>query len=215
MTRSARRQLAAKEKKAKQKAIVTAVRGTPSIKEKRRLAVWNFYDLHDHAVAEMLKDETPSCKRGCAHCCKSPVMMSLAEAEAIIDRFPEVVARVRPKLEEHYVITDRLITEVNGRADLDEDRREVLFADRYWDEVGSCAFLENNECSVYEARPYPCRNYHVTSEPERCDGPAGTLVNIVYAVNPQRGMEVLGSMQPNGEVQVGFLPIITMYALRF
>lgn len=77
-------------------------------------------------------DQYVACKQGCSACCYTRVMMSQTEADAIGHKIGRPAVQLRPS----YVLPDM---------------------DAYGKNT-PCTFLENNACSIYEHRPFVCRN---------------------------------------------------------
>jgi Fe-S-cluster containining protein len=133
------------------------------------------------AVAE--SGRTISCRSGCGACCRQLVAISVIEAESLARlvaempaakqaviraRFAEAVRR----LEEQGLLDSRerhgdraLVAENRGSREASLQR----LSQRYFKLQIPCPFLENESCSIYEDRPLVCREYHVTSPPERCE----------------------------------------------
>lgn len=113
------------------------------------------------------------CTEGCAHastgCCSLIVLTELTEAEYIVARNREDVARALPKLLEQHA---RLVTEL---ADVDIVR---MFGDKAYEREAAaryhalrmpCAFLDDERrCTIYRDRPIACRTHFVLSAPELC-----------------------------------------------
>ena len=67
----------------------------------------------------------------------------------------------------------------------------VEFAGEYFRLGIPCPFLENESCSIHEARPMTCRSFSVTSPAENCRNP--TPDNIVMLKHPlPRPVEAFG-----------------------
>lgn len=185
-------------------------------KVKRRLALLNFYKELQLRIDAVHKEFDVSCRRGCHACCRMPVMMTSAEAEYIVDRYPATVRRALPALREQRVLLEAIGNPIlaSGRSLMLDDSGVAEVADRWWELGKSCALLIDGECSVYEARPYPCRNYHVTSDPALCGDVGGTLVQVVEPVAKTEGFQIMASHQPGSEVAVGYLPHTVLEAAK-
>lgn len=85
-----------------------------------------------------------ACKKGCSMCCNMAVTISSHEAKLIgdaIGRVPQVVGM-----------------------ETDPDVLASLYLNV------PCTFLINNECSIYEHRPSPCRtHFNISDYPQLCD----------------------------------------------
>lgn len=122
--------------------------------------------------------EPVSCQMGCAACCRMLVPLSPPEAFALRDYVAGLPAerqdRIRSRIDE---IDQRLIS--HGLASSLREIAETVEAipDEELDPVNRayyalrlpCPFLENEICSIYEARPAACRELLVTSPASFCD----------------------------------------------
>jgi maleate cis-trans isomerase/Fe-S-cluster containining protein len=124
-----------------------------------------------------------SCSKGCAACCRAqPVPVTPPEAYALlrlVENLPEprradVRARFADRANRlrNAGLADRFLT-IDGTGDVKELRDA---AQRYFRLGLACPFLEDGACSIYEDRPFVCREYLVTSPPEHCNDPFATPV---------------------------------------
>jgi len=110
------------------------------------------YSLVDSAIetmeqvwADLAQDEPDyACRKGCSWCCHQTVMVTAPEAllvaQYIRERFDEeTVARLR----------DRIVQNAENIEGLSNDER--------LDHGLACVFLQDGDCSIYPARPLPCR----------------------------------------------------------
>lgn len=98
--------------------------------------------------------EAVACRAGCSHCCYYHVAITAVEALVLVEHLNGLPAAKR----------DRLKEKVHETA---EQVRPISQADYMHTNI-PCAFLEDNHCSVYEARPVACRGFHsVDVEPCR------------------------------------------------
>ena len=104
---------------------------------------------HDSRIASAPDVGTLACRAGCTWCCHFSVDVRAVEVFSILD----FVDRSLPSEER-----DRIYAEVRansaklkGMDDMERMRRNV-----------KCPFLSAGRCSIYEARPQTCRNYHAT-----------------------------------------------------
>jgi Fe-S-cluster containining protein len=113
------------------------------------------------------------CTEGCTHamtgCCSLLVIVELAEAEYIVSRNRDAVARALPVLLEQHI---RLTSELGDIdvADMFADKaREREAGARYHAMRMPCAFLDSERrCTIYRDRPLACRTHFVVSAPELC-----------------------------------------------
>jgi hypothetical protein len=87
-------------------------------------------------LVSFVEPVTP-CKKGCSHCCYQTIIISSWEAEQIAKK------------------TNKKIAEFKGYNPETDSREELT--NRYTGQP--CTFLVNNECSIYEVRPFICRTH--------------------------------------------------------
>ena len=120
---------------------------------------------------------TISCRIGCAACCRMLVPLSPPEAFALKDyvdslpadrrhRIAHRMTETKQHLKEHGLL-DQLSAVAEGtETHSDEDFEPLNRA--YYSRRMPCPFLEQEMCSIYEARPAACRELLVTSPAEWC-----------------------------------------------
>jgi len=104
---------------------------------------------HDARLSAAPDVHTLACKNGCFWCCYFTVDVRAVEVFSILDFMerelsPEQQARVRREIAANSAM-------LQGVSELERMRRNV-----------KCPFLAEGRCSIYEARPQTCRNYHAT-----------------------------------------------------
>jgi hypothetical protein len=99
-----------------------------------------------------------ACRPGCAHCCRHPVGVTLAEALGLRAAIDELPARAAVPL----------------RAAV--RRSAAATADRSWAELAreSCPLLAQDRCAVYAARPLPCRGWR-SADADACAAAAAEV----------------------------------------
>jgi Fe-S-cluster containining protein len=115
---------------------------------------------------------TVSCQKGCGACCRQVVPLSPPEAWLIAD----VVAGMRQPRRDEVLAVFAHAGEVLERSGIDQQlagRIETVeqmmgLALSYFALGVPCPFLRDESCSIYPYRPSICREYLVTSPPERC-----------------------------------------------
>lgn len=119
-----------------------------------------------------------SCRMGCAACCRMLVPLSPPEAFALreyVEQLPEdrqasllqKVADSKSKLASHGLL-DRLQDVADATTPIPDEELDPLNR-AYYALRHPCPFLENEICSIYEARPAACRELLVTSPAALCD----------------------------------------------
>ncbi|HXS94697.1 MAG TPA: YkgJ family cysteine cluster protein [Candidatus Limnocylindrales bacterium] len=138
------------------------------------------------AIAVRRRGRPVSCSKGCSACCRiQPVPITPTEAYAIsllVDALPEPRRTV---IRERFSALVRTLQSA-GLAELYLEGRKAASleeaqanARKYLDSVLTCPFLEDDACSIYEQRPFACREYFVTSPKEFCVNPLSLPVEPV------------------------------------
>lgn len=104
---------------------------------------------HDARIASAPDVGTLACRAGCTWCCHFSVDVRAVEVFSILDFVerslpPEEKARIYSEVRANSAA-------LKGMDDMERMRRNV-----------KCPFLSAGRCSIYEARPQTCRNYHAT-----------------------------------------------------
>jgi Fe-S-cluster containining protein len=104
---------------------------------------------HDARLAAAPDVHTLACKNGCFWCCYFTVDVRAVEVFSILDFMerelsPEQQARVRGEIAANSAL-------LQGLSEQERMRRNV-----------KCPFLAAGRCTIYQARPQTCRNYHAT-----------------------------------------------------
>jgi Fe-S-cluster containining protein len=120
---------------------------------------------------------TISCRKGCAACCRMLVPLSAPEAFALSEYVEQLPPDRRTLLLNHLSDTkDRLKHEGLWERLNDVAETSKPVSDEELDPINQsyyalripCPYLENELCSIYEARPAACRELLVTSPAELC-----------------------------------------------
>lgn len=128
-----------------------------------------------------------SCKAGCGACCRQLIPITQPEAHhlrAVVGAMPE--AR-RSEIQRRFQNALSRLQQADmlaplSDADLWSGINPVHYGDAYFRLGIACPFLENESCSIHEARPMTCRAFSVTSPAENCRNPRPD--NIVPLKHP-------------------------------
>jgi Fe-S-cluster containining protein len=119
-----------------------------------------------------------SCRMGCAACCRMLVPLSPPEAFSLleyVEQLPEErqatigrkLAASKAELAAHGLL-DRLQAVADAERPISDEELEPINR-AYYALRHPCPFLEDEMCSIYEARPAACRELLVTSPAALCD----------------------------------------------
>jgi Fe-S-cluster containining protein len=117
--------------------------------------------------------EKISCTKGCGACCRNLVAISEVEARRIRDVVEHLPEPRRSTIRARFADARRRLQQAGlleklQAADHWTDADYADFVGVYFQQGIPCPFLEDGSCSVYDERPITCREYLVTSPPERC-----------------------------------------------
>jgi uncharacterized protein len=134
------------------------------------------YSSVDKTIAfgldRLLNDDgiVPTCRLGCCHCCRYPILVSIAEARTLAQFVKRIfsleqIEALRMRTQQWHQWDDSLrgrslSAGMAGRAGASP---QTMF----------CPMLVNGECSAYDARPLVCRTHFVYSHPHSCHGANG------------------------------------------
>ena len=120
---------------------------------------------------------TISCRMGCAACCRMLVPLSAPEAFALreylaqlpLDRRTYLLNRLSETKDRlsQAGLWDRLNDVAEASRTVPDEELDPINQSYYALRI-SCPYLENELCSIYEARPSACRELLVTSPAELC-----------------------------------------------
>jgi Fe-S-cluster containining protein len=159
----------------------TAPRSALTLARTLGAAIDREVDEHERAAGR-----APSCREGCASCCRQLVPVATLEAARLAELVSELPEPRRAEVRERFAhvvarMEERGLVEApaEGRArvalllDVDDDELDAAarwekVSRRYYAERLDCPFLEDERCSIYAERPLACREYRVISPPELC-----------------------------------------------
>lgn len=137
-------------------------------------------------VAIRKNGQPVTCAKGCSACCKiQPVPVTPVEAYGLLllveampePRREEILSRFRDCVE-RLDAAGVAETYLEGRPAASPEQAQANVR-RYLDLQLVCPFLEDDACSIYEIRPFTCREYFVTSPKEFCTDPLSLPVRRV------------------------------------
>lgn len=103
----------------------------------------------DNLIAKAIDDSPtkPACKAGCSYCCYYKVEVKAHELLLIHDH-----------MQKHFA--PATIAQVLDEAATNAELIRSLTPEQHLTRNIKCPLLVNNQCSVYQVRPYKCRNFH-------------------------------------------------------
>lgn len=136
-------------------------------------------DLTEKVAA---RGETITCHKGCSYCCSQYIAGTLQEVEAIVyylykhetalNSFTRIYPEWRAKVRENEAVFTRVkeaFNELSSSGPTVENQQNYLEASRlYLNQNIPCPFLDNDICSIYEVRPWPCASVVAVTPGEWC-----------------------------------------------
>lgn len=129
--------------------------------------------------------EQVSCKAGCGACCRQLVPVAETEARHLRDLIEAMPEPRRSAIRQRFADAATRLAEA-GLLDRLRDpagaAKTPEIALEYFDLGIPCPFLEDESCSIHPDRPLSCREFLVSSPPERCRTPR--LPGVERVVTP-------------------------------
>ncbi len=125
-----------------------------------------------------------SCRKGCAHCCRQLVPLSIPEAAMVYEFVMTMAAPRRSRVQSKFSAAVARLEKADLLAGLQHlqdpsisDRQMNAVARSYFEQAVACPFLEDECCSIYPVRPSMCREYLVCSPADHCRDPFGRRID--------------------------------------
>lgn len=114
-------------------------------------ALTKSYERYDNLIAKTIDESPtkPACKAGCAFCCHYKVEIRAHEMLLIKDYISKTFNAEK-------------ITAVLAEAETNAALIRTLTPEQHLTTNIKCPMLQDNQCSIYPARPFRCRNFHST-----------------------------------------------------
>ena len=128
------------------------------------------------------RGESITCHKGCSYCCSQFIGTTLEETEAIVyhlynheavlNNFVKSYPIWRARVRENQVVFDKIEEEFNAFISGGRTGNSLLgygeASISYLELNIPCPFLDNDECSIYEVRPYACASVVAITPGEWC-----------------------------------------------
>ena len=113
--------------------------------------------------------QTISCRKGCGACCRQLVPISRTEGERLLALVEAMPKERRGEIKRRFAAAEAVLLPAGFGERTGKTDRELSTS--YFPLGVACPFLEEESCSIHADRPMICREYLVTSPPERCRSP--------------------------------------------
>lgn len=122
-----------------------------STEKTAQMALKKSFERYDNLIATSVEASTtkPACKAGCAFCCYYKVEVRAHEVFLIKDYLQKNC-------------THEQLQSVLSEAEKNSLVIKTLTHEQHLSTNIKCPFLNENNCSIYSARPFKCRNFHAT-----------------------------------------------------
>ncbi len=143
----------------------------PTQKVKFTAIIPPLFELFDKIIDLELSGKTITCSKGCGTCCNQLIPLSIPEAFYIFDLINSFPPKRQKVVKKRFHSTLNTIMNA-GLYDGLYNPRENVNIDKDYFKLGlACPFLEMNQCTIYEYRPFVCRDFHVVSPKNLCKDP--------------------------------------------
>jgi Fe-S-cluster containining protein len=163
-------------------------------------ALRELYGNLDVQVAEHIKNQKVTCKKGCSHCCKLLTTIAMTEGILLADHVLRNMdwRKMMPK-----------IVELAKEHSYDGINLYNFFSKKL-----SCIFLQDDQtCGVYDIRPACCRFHYVVSDPDLCSpdrpGSVTATVDLRLAEEPVWKMNIAAFGHP----VMAPLPVMLLFCM--
>jgi Fe-S-cluster containining protein len=147
------------------------------------------YQLYDKIIERELDNHTDiSCRKGCGECCKQLVPIIIPETFFLNDLIASFSHKKQVQIDARFTKILNTIKTAGFFDDLKNPARNRNIDDAYFNLKVKCPFLEDELCMIYKSRPFACREYHVTNDPQHCSEP---YQNDIHKIKIKRN---IGSM---------------------
>lgn len=132
-------------------------------------ALTKSYERYDNLIAKAIDQSPtkPACKAGCAFCCHYKVEVRAHEMLLIKDYISKTFNTEK---------TQTVLAEAEANAEI----IRALTPEQHLTTNIKCPMLQENQCSIYPARPFRCRNFHST-DANACEQSHGDPSNMEIA----------------------------------
>lgn len=101
-----------------------------------------------------------ACKKGCASCCTQSVTMTSLEGEAIIEFLRNNALEDKLNtIKSLNKIQSKPLCTTNHFAGYCLEQKELKGDEQNSWNLAPCIFLEDNQCTIYQVRPFGCRSF--------------------------------------------------------
>jgi Fe-S-cluster containining protein len=130
------------------------------------------YQLYDKIIeSELGKYRDVSCRKSCGECCKQLVPIIIPEAFFLNDLMKSFSHKKQVQINGRFTRILNTIKTAGFFDDLKNPARNRNIDVDYFHLKVKCPFMEDDLCMIYKSRPFACREYYVTTNPEYCAEP--------------------------------------------
>lgn len=109
------------------------------------------------------------CTKGCASCCYQFVPVMSFEVNYIKDAFRDLKPSIKKKVIEQYQIAmNHFLENTSNKPILTFKEVHGSYAQKVGRDWIACPFLVENQCSIYEVRPFTCQMHFQLDDPQKC-----------------------------------------------
>lgn len=130
-----------------------------------------FREFYDQIISLETRGKKITCKKGCCACCVQMIPLSIPEVFYLDRLIKTLPAPHKKRIKKRFARNKNQLHASGLLKDLKNPRKVRTLDQEYFQLGMNCPFLESGICSIYQDRPFVCREYYVISPAELCRSP--------------------------------------------
>ena len=117
--------------------------------------------LSDTIIQQVITDHTPEvlCKQGCSKCCRYFISLSIPEVARLSQEIQSKPHQQQEQIIHACLAASKCILDKR----LSQNDLNITSISKWYDDLNlACPFLQDDLCSIYDQRPFVCREHFVT-----------------------------------------------------
>ncbi|MBN2531344.1 MAG: YkgJ family cysteine cluster protein [Spirochaetales bacterium] len=127
--------------------------------------------LYNSIIMLEMNGKKITCKKGCCACCIQMIPLSIPEVFYLDKLINTLPSAHKKRVKKRFARNKNLLYGSNLLTSLKNPRKVRSLDEEYFQLGLDCPFLESGICSIYQNRPFVCREYYVQSPAGLCRSP--------------------------------------------